>query len=138
MNRFQDVDFRTVGEFLDYLPPAELKIVERLRELVFECIPDAKEKLAYNVPFYYRYARIVFIWAGSVPWGKTPKEGVELGFCRGHLLSDPSYLNAGNRKEVYIKTFYSTKDIDADAVRQLLYEAVVIDEEEHRAKRRKH
>ena len=135
MNRFQDVDFRTVGEFLDYLPPGELRIVERLRELVFECIPDAKEKLAYNVPFYYRHARIVFIWPGSVPWGKTQKEGVELGFCRGHLLSDPSYLNTGNRKEVYIKTFHSTRDIEADTVRQLLYEAVVIDEEEYRNKK---
>lgn len=135
MNRFQDVGFRTVGEFLDYLPPNELKIVERLRELVFECIPDAKEKLAYNTPFYYRHARIVFIWPAAVPWGKTRKQGVELGFCKGHLLSDPSYLNTGNRKEVYIKTFYHTKDIDTDTVRQLLYEAVVIDEEEYRRKR---
>lgn len=135
MNRFQDVDLRTVGEFLDYLPPNELKIVERLRELVIGCIPDAKEKLSYNVPFYYRHARIVFIWPGSVAWGKTQKQGVELGFCRGHLLSDPSYLNTGNRKEVYIKTFYSTKEIEADTVRQLLYEAVVIDEEVHTKKR---
>ena len=127
MNRFQPFSFRSVTDFLDYLPPDELRIVERLRGLVFECIPDAREKLAYNVPFYYRHARICFIWPGSVPWGKTEKKGVELGFCKGHLLPDPSYLNIGNRKEVYIKTFYSTRDIDADRIRGLLYEASAID-----------
>lgn len=135
--KFQDVDFSTVGELLDYLPPDELKITERLRELVFECIPDAKEKLSYNVPFYSRFTRICFIWPGSVPWGKVKKKGVELGFCRGNLLSDPSYLNINGRKEVYIKTFYSTKDIDVEKVRQLLYEATIVDEERHREKKRK-
>lgn len=129
MNPFHTIDFRSVGEFLDYLPPHELAIVERLRALVFQCMPDAKEKLAYNVPFYYRHGRICFIWPGSVPWGKTPKQGVELGFCKGHLLSDPSYLNKGTRKEVYIKTFLNTREIDTEILRQLLYEAVVVDEE---------
>lgn len=129
MNQFQDVRFRNINDFLDYLPDDELKIVEALRNLVFECIPDAKEKLAYNVPYYYRHSRICFIWPGSVPWGKNTKKGVEFGFCKGHLLSDPSYLDTGNRKEVYIKTLYSVKEIDWDIMRQLVYEAVIIDEE---------
>jgi hypothetical protein len=136
MNRFQDVDFRTVGEFLDYLPPHELKIVERLRALVFECIPDVKEKLTYNVPFYYRHSRLLFIWPGSVQWGNTRRDSVNLGFCKGHLLSNPSYLEKGTRKEVYVKSFYHTREIDTEAVRQLLYEAVVADEEEYLAKKR--
>ena len=137
MSKFQDVDFRTVGEFLDYLPPHELKIVERLRTLVFECIPDVKEKLTYNVPFYYRHSRILFIWPGSVPWGNTRRDSVNLGFCKGHLLSDPSYLEKGNRKEVYLKSFYHIKEIDAEAIRQLLYEAVVVDEESNRTKKQR-
>ena len=134
MNQFQDVRFRNINDFLDYLPDDELKIVEALRNLVFECIPDAKEKLAYNVPYYYRHSRICFIWPGSVPWGKNTKKGVEFGFCKGHLLSDPSYLDTGNRKEVYIKTLYSVKEIDWDIMRQLVYEAVIIDEESKASK----
>jgi hypothetical protein len=129
MNSFQDVNFRNVQEFLDHLPEEELKIVEYLRELVLQCIPDVREKLSYNVPFYYRHSRICFIWPGSVPWGKKKKIGVELGFCRGHLLSDPSYLNRGTRKEVFIKTFPSVKEIEVEKVKELLYEAVVIDTE---------
>jgi hypothetical protein len=137
VSKFQDVDFRTVGEFLDYLPPLELKIVERLRALVFECIPNVKEKLTYNVSFYYRHSRILFIWPGSVPWGNTRRDSVNFGFCKGHLLSDPWYLEKGDRKEVYIKSFYNPREIDAEAIRQLLYETVVVDEEEWQAKKKK-
>ncbi|MEI6947571.1 DUF1801 domain-containing protein [Paraflavisolibacter sp. H34] len=134
MNPFQNVNFQSVNEFLHYLPEEELVMVELLRELTLECIPGVKEKLAYNVPFYYRYSRICFIWPGSVPWGKNTKPGVEFGFCKGHLLSDPGYLNKGTRKEVYIKTFFTPKEIDRPALRQLLYEAVLIDEETRKSK----
>ena len=134
MKQFQTVLFQNINEFLAFLPQEELNVLEQLREIVLNCIPDVKEKLAYNVPFYYRHSRICFIWPGSVQWGKTEKKGVELGFCKGYLLSDPSYLEKGGRKEVFIKTFYKAKEVDADTVAQLIYEAVVIDEHEHRTK----
>ena len=127
MAKAQEVSFRNVSECLGYLPPEELAIVERLRSLIFECIPDAEERLAYNVPFYYRHRRIVYLWPGSVPWGRKVKPGVDLGFCRGHLLSDPSYLETGTRKEVYIKTFHNLRDIDTAVLCSLLYEAALID-----------
>jgi hypothetical protein len=136
MSRYQDVDFRDVDDLIGQLPEDERKIVERLRSLVLECIPDAKEKLSYNVPFYSRFTRICYIWPGFVPWGSKRKKGVDLGFCRGSLLSDTSYLDINGRKEVFTKTFYSTRDIDAEKVRQLLYEAALVDEERHRMKKK--
>jgi hypothetical protein len=136
-NKFQHVDFSNVTEFLYYLPQEHLTIVEALRALVFECIPGVTEKLSYNVPFYHRHRRICFIWPSSVQWGTTQRHGVDLGFCKGNLLSDPSYLDIGNRKEVYVKTFHHVKEIDHHILRQLLYEAVVIDEELANDKARK-
>ncbi|HEY0678390.1 MAG TPA: DUF1801 domain-containing protein [Chitinophagaceae bacterium] len=135
--KMQSVDFRNVNDFLDFLPENDLKIVESLRELVLGCIPDAKEQLAYNVPFYSRFTRICFIWPGSVQWGGTKRPGVDIGFCRGNLLADPGYLDIGNRKQVYVKTFHDRKEIDHEILRQLLYEAVVIDEECARRKKKK-
>ncbi|HYF30669.1 MAG TPA: DUF1801 domain-containing protein [Chitinophagaceae bacterium] len=136
-NKFQDVDFRNINDFVDYLPEDHLKIVEALRSLVLECIPDAVEKLSYNVPFYHRFGRICFIWPSSVQWGPPRRTGVDIGFCRGDLLSDPSYLDIGNRKQVYVKTFHHPREIDYEQLRQLLYEAVVIDEEHAMAKKKK-
>lgn len=133
MNPIQNLSFDSVEEMLDAPPPGERKLAEQLRQLVFACLRDAKEKLAYNVPFYYRYSQICFIWPGSVPWGGI-KEGVLLGFCKGRLLSDVSYLEVGNRKNVFIKTFYAVKEINREVLRQLLYEAAWVDEEEKKRK----
>ena len=50
--KMQDVSFRNIDEFLEYLPDAELKTVNLLRKIIFDCVPNIKEKLSYNVPFY--------------------------------------------------------------------------------------
>lgn len=132
MNRFQKVSFKTVDDCLEFIPEHELKIVEVLRKIIFNTIPEATEKLAYNVPFYYRNSRICFIWPGSVPWGGT-KEGVQLGFCKGFLLQDESgFLKGQDLKEVRSITFHSVSEIDAELLMSFLFEAVEIDERERR------
>ena len=118
--------FSSLEECFSYIPEDEMKIVEALRKIIFQCIPDIEEKLSYNAPFYKRNGNICFIWPGSIPWGKT-KEGVQLGFSKGYLLSDDGYLEKGTRKQVFWKTFYHTREIDAEKISALLYEAVLLD-----------
>ncbi len=130
MGNPQKIKFRNVRDFLDSLPDNELKIVETLRELVLESIPNCKEKLAYNIPFYYRNSRIVFIWPASVPWGSVDN-GVALGFCKGTQLFD---LDITDKKSVGRKIFTSAKDININEIRQLLYEAILLDEKDHEKK----
>lgn len=114
MSRIQPIKFKSVGEFFDFLPPDELIIVEQLRDIIFEELPDCKEKLAYNVLFYYRHSRICFVWPAAVPWGGI-ESGVALGFCKGHLLSDEiNYLDKQDRKEIRSKTFTSVEQINRD------------------------
>ncbi|MCB0522359.1 MAG: DUF1801 domain-containing protein [Lewinellaceae bacterium] len=134
----QNVQFRTVGELLDFLPEDQLAIVERLRELVFECVPEIEERLSFNVPFYRRFKAICFIWPGAVSWGSKTWEGVEFGFNYGHLLADEAgYLDRGTRKQVFSKRFYSVKEIPEDLLRDYIYEAAIIDEEAGKARRLK-
>ena len=76
----QNVHFESVDEFLDYLPEDELKIVQKLRDLIHQALPDCIEKLSYNVPYYKRHSNICFIWPSSIPWGNMKQEGVRLGF----------------------------------------------------------
>ncbi len=130
MNKFQNVSFSSVDEFLDFLSNEELKLVQHLRQIILECIPACQEKLAYNVPFYYRHSRICFIWPSSIPWGKVKEEGVMLGFSKGNQLNDElDYLEKGERKQVYTKTFFTIKDIDIDLIKTYLFEAVALDEQ---------
>lgn len=129
-NKFQPFSFKTIDHFLAHLTEDELEMVQLLRELVLECIPEVKEKLSYNVPFYSKHKRICFIWPASVPWGKHKQEGVRLGFTNGNLMNDDmGYLDKGERKQVYTKDFRSVKEIDVDIVRAYLFEAALVDEQ---------
>ena len=127
----QSVNFNSVEEFLAYITPEELEVVEYLRELIFDSIPDVSEKLSYNVPYYKRHKNICFLWPGSVLWGKKQAyEGVRRGFINGHLMLDEiSYLDQGERKQVAYKDYLRLEDIDADLLRMYLYEAAEIDEQ---------
>lgn len=133
MGNPQGIQFKSIDEFLDYLPEKELEIVEFLRKIILESIFDCKEKLAYNVPFYYRHSRICYIWPASVPWGKVEK-GVAIGFCKGELLSDETFKSENFMSKL---TFNSIQEIDVPLLKQQIYDAVLVDEQLVQAKRRK-
>jgi hypothetical protein len=129
MNKFQNLKFNNVDEFLDYLPENERKLVEVLRNITLNSLPNPVEKLAYNVPYYYLNSRVCYIWPASVPWGNVKFKGVALGFCNGYLLHDDlNWLEKGSRKQVYTKTFQSINEIETDIVKTYLFEAAEVDE----------
>jgi hypothetical protein len=125
------IKFSSLNEFYAFLPPDELVVAEYLRDLVFRCIPDAQERLSYNVPYFKRHRNICFIWPGSIAWGnKRTYDGVRFGFTKGYLLTDPDeYLAKGDRKQVYWREFVSIHDIDVSRLEALLHEAVLVDEQ---------
>jgi Domain of unknown function (DU1801) len=128
--KMQNVDFKDIEELLAFLPEDELKIVELLRKLVSHCVPDAEEKISYNVPFYKRHSNICYIWPSSVQWGNVKNTGVQFGFNKGYLMNDEiNYLEKGNRKQVYWKTFHSVRDIDIELLKAYIFEAAFVDEE---------
>lgn len=128
--KMQNVNFHSIEEFLAFLPPEELEVVEFLRQLIYDCIPDVSERLSYNVPYFKRHKTICFLWPGSVLWGKKQTyTGVRLGFTQGHLLSDEiGYLNLEGRKQVAWRDFQSIEEIDVELLQMYIYEAVVVDE----------
>ena len=129
MNKFQPIDFQDLDDLFAFLPEEELEIVQALRGMIYECLPEISEKLSYNVPFFKLRKNVCFIWPGSVPWGGI-FEGVQFGFTRGHLLTDPNgYLETGSRKFVRTKNFKSLKEIGFDKLSELLFEAALVDKE---------
>lgn len=136
--KMQNVSFRNMEEFLEFLPEDELKIVELLRKIIFSCLPGCSEKLSYNVPFYKLHANICFIWPSSVKWGSKGQDGVQFGFTKGYLLTDETgYLDKGNRKQVYWRNYHSLKEVNIERLRAYIFEAAVIDEEMMRKKKEK-
>ncbi len=133
----QEVDFGGIEEFLVFLPEDELKIVELLRKIIFHCIPDIEEKISYNVPFYKRHSNICYIWPSSVQWGNVKLSGVQFGFNKGYLMQDEiNWLEKGNRKQVYYKTFHSVKEIDIELLKAYIFEAAYTDEKISKKKKK--
>ncbi|MFN8243022.1 MAG: DUF1801 domain-containing protein [Ferruginibacter sp.] len=119
---------RSILELYELLTNEERLIVDILRELIREQLPSyCKEKISYNVPFFYGRKGICIIWPASIPRGGI-KEGVLLGYWYGNRLTDPgSYLTHGSNKQIYYKLYNQAEEIDAAALSSLLREAVALD-----------
>ena len=134
--KMQSVSFKSVDEFLDFLPEEEIKIVNILRLLILDCLPNCKEKLSFNVPFYSLHKSVCFIWPSSVTWGKKATyKGVRIGFAKGYLMNDEfNYLEKGSRKQIFWRDIETFKNSDFEIIRSYLFEAAIIDEQVHQLK----
>jgi len=114
--------------FWEQLPAYERTIVDILRQIVIENIPDTyKEKFAWNVPCYYGNRQVCIIWPAAVPRGGF-KEGVLLGFSQGRELQNKNgYIKSGNNKKIYYRIIKSVDEINEKEIKLLLKEAIIID-----------
>lgn len=128
MNKIQKLSFRTVSDFMAYLPDDELMIVQALRDILLETIPAVTEKLSYNVPFYKRHFTMAYIWPAAVPWGNV-ENGVIIGFSQGNYLHDDSqFLETYSRKKVATHTYHSTNEIDRQQLESYISQAIEVDD----------
>ncbi|HKC37726.1 MAG TPA: DUF1801 domain-containing protein [Chitinophagaceae bacterium] len=100
-----------------------------LRQIIRENIPaSCKEKISYNVPFFYGKKGICIVWPATIPGGGI-KYGVLLGFWYGYKLKDAdNYLTHGTNKQIFYKIFHSPEEINSRAIIKLLREAVRLDQ----------
>lgn len=119
---------KSVLELYELLPENERLIVDILREIIKEQLPShCKEKISYNVPFFYGNKSICLVWPSSVPRGGI-KKGVMLAFWYGNRLTDAdNYLTHGTNKQIFYKIYYSVDEINIKAIAKLLKEAVKLD-----------
>lgn len=127
----------SLTQLYDQLPDEQLVMTELLREIILETIPGVKEKISYNVPFFYKNKSICLVWPSAIPRGGFTS-GVMLAFWYGNRLKDVNnYLNHGTNKQIYFKIFQKVEEIDVKLVKDILSEAVALDEDFKVIKRRK-
>lgn len=120
---------RSLLQLFEVLPEEERIITDVLRQIILEHLPaNGKEKISYNVPFFYGNKGICIIWPSTIPRGGI-KEGVLLGFWYGNRLKDVDhYLTHGSNKQIFYRIFKQAEEIDEAAIVKLLKEAVLLDE----------
>ena len=115
-------------ELFTILPEDEKIMVDVLRQIIIETLPGyCKEKISYNVPFFYGNKGICIVWPSTVPRGGI-KQGVLLGFWYGNKLKDPDhFLTRGTNKQIFYKIYQAPEEIDEKPIKKLLKEAIKVD-----------
>nr|MCU0388003.1 DUF1801 domain-containing protein [Chitinophagaceae bacterium] len=70
---------KQVDTYIHDLPEEERLIAERIREMIFDLVPQAEERFSFRLPFYHYYGMFCYI-------NRLKKGGIELAFCRGKDL----------------------------------------------------
>lgn len=119
---------KSIVQLFEMLPMHERIIVDILRQIILENLPPGcKEKISYNVPFFYGNKGICIIWPATIPRGGI-RSGVLLGFWYGNKLVDSeNYLTHGSNKQIFYRIFEKPEEIDEAAIIRLLQEAIRID-----------
>lgn len=119
---------RNLVELFTLLPEDEKIIVDVLRQIIIETLPDyCNEKISYNVPFFYGNKGICIIWPSTIPRGGI-KKGVLLGFWYGNRLVDKDrFLTHGTNKQIFYKIYHNAEEIDEKPIKKLLKEAIELD-----------
>lgn len=122
------IKIRSLVQLFDLLPENERIITDVLRQIILANIPAyCKEKISYNVPYFYGHKGICIVWPATIPRGGI-KTGVLLGYWYGYRLTDADqYLTHGTNKQIFYKIFQSPEEIDEQPIVQLLKEAIEID-----------
>ena len=128
----ESIKIRSLLQLMEVLPEEEWIITDVLRQIIIDTLPKScKEKISFNVPFFYGHKGICIVWPASIPRGGF-KEGVLLGFWQGNKLNDEDdYLIRGTNKKIFYRIYKSVDDIDVIPIVKLLKEAARVDELSH-------
>lgn len=119
---------KSITQLYDLLPENERILVDVLRGIIKETLPPScKEKISFNVPYFYGRKGICIIWPATIPRGGI-KQGVLLGFWYGNKLQDQKgYLQRGNNKQIFYRIYQSPEEINLEEIQELLREAMAVD-----------
>ena len=121
---------KSLVQLYDLLPEDEKIIVDVLRHIVIDTLPSyCKEKISFNVPYFYGKKGICIIWPSTIPRGGIRK-GVLFGFWYGNKLIDVNnYLVQGTNKQIFYKIYHTPEEINVREIVRLLKEAVKLDKQ---------
>ncbi len=124
-----NIKINSVLQLYELLPEQERLTVDVLRQIVRQNLPaTCKEKISFNVPYFYGKKGICIIWPATIPRGGI-KKGVLFGLWYGNKLKDTAnYLTHGTNKQIFYKIYHSVEEINERAIIKLLKEALQLDE----------
>ena len=111
----------TVDEFVQAkVLPQFRPVVEMIRSLMKECVPDAQEMISYGIPAYRRNRILAVI--------SPTKKDITLSFSRGSFFEDKYQLLRGVGKVSLHVKLKSVETANLEALRYYIQQAVEWDD----------
>ena len=107
---------KTVDEYIAAFDDWRTDAMKRLREVVKEGAPHSAVGI--------KWAQPVWEWNGPMIWMKAYPKHVDIGFWRGTEMDDPKKVLTGDGERMRHIKITSVADIPADALRDLVKQAV--------------
>jgi hypothetical protein len=107
---------KTVDEYIAAFDDWRTDAMKRLREVVKEGAPHSAVAI--------KWAQPVWEWNGPMIWMKAYPKHVDIGFWRGTEMDDPKKVLTGDGEKMRHIKITSVDDIPADALRDLVKQAV--------------
>ena len=114
--------------FIDRQQQEQRQLLHQLRQIILESAPHIEERIKWKIPFYSYQGLLCYLNL------QAKGNGVVLGFCRGAMLSNEQRLLQGNGKEVRLVIFNDQDSLPKEEIRQLLQEAMLLNETMQRRK----
>jgi hypothetical protein len=111
---------KAVDEIVSRLPEEIKNLAKRLRKIILTSSVQITEQVNHNIPFYHYKGQLCYI--------NPFDDRVVLGFSRGADLPDEHSMLKGNQKTIRHTVFYPDAVIDEEKVRNLVYEALIVNE----------
>ena len=111
----------TVDEFVQAkVLPQFQPVVQLIRSLMKECVPDAEEVISYGIPAYRRKRFLAVI--------SPTKQDITLSFSRGSFFEDKYQLLRGVGKVSLHVKLKSVETANLEALRYYIHQAVEWDD----------
>ena len=107
---------KTVDEYIAGLEGWQAEIVSRVRQIIIETVPDARESIKWAQPVYES--------GGPFAYFKAFKKAVNFGFWRGADLEDPAGILQGSGDKMRHVKLASLDDIDEGVLEDFIRQAV--------------
>jgi len=101
----------------DYINSAQSpfkEVMHKIRELIFELVPDAEEAIKWGTPVYSRIKNICYMAAFN--------KHVTFAFYNGRMLKDPYKVLEGTGKMMKYIKLKKIDDIDQEQIKKWILE----------------
>lgn len=112
----------SVDSYIEKHNAEVVQILTCLRDIIFSCSIKIQESIKHRIPFYSIYGNICYV-------NVRKNNVVDLGFINGSSLANQQgLLESKERVSVRSISFSKALDINKNTVRELISEAIIIDE----------